>query len=387
MTTYIYYGNELYHHGVKGMHWGVRQWQFADGSLTPAGREHYGYQNPSYSRVIKTKISEIAKKGTFVSKTAASYITGKNLVDSYLKAGTTFSRVQTSNAFEDDHAWYGTYKKHDVEQYQGLFGKNLKARAKYRDDLTDEEKKNVKVYKLDIKAQQKLKVPSDENAAHITGQLLKEKEFKENLRASIVDSKAQMKRPQQQVLFNDALKAIDKEPPSAKEKQTLYKALNLTLTNHNAEEVAMQKRFYDEMKKKGYSALVDINDKEYSSYHAHRPMIVFDNDKVKLQSVAALDDAKVEKLYKTYNRERIVKEGLHQLKTGLPSISKMTLQAARDYNSKKQDAYLGQNKNKSTAGTDAKASKIKSMIKSGATQAEVAEKLGVSTSTIQEVMG
>lgn len=35
--------NELYHHGVKGQKWGERRWQNEDGSLTTAGREHYGY--------------------------------------------------------------------------------------------------------------------------------------------------------------------------------------------------------------------------------------------------------------------------------------------------------------------------------------------------------
>ena len=35
--------NELYHHGVKGQKWYVRRWQNEDGSLTPAGRIHYGY--------------------------------------------------------------------------------------------------------------------------------------------------------------------------------------------------------------------------------------------------------------------------------------------------------------------------------------------------------
>ena len=35
--------SELYHHGVKGQKWGKRQWQNPDGSLTPAGYEHYGY--------------------------------------------------------------------------------------------------------------------------------------------------------------------------------------------------------------------------------------------------------------------------------------------------------------------------------------------------------
>lgn len=32
----------LAHHGIKGMRWGIRQWQNPDGSLTPAGRIRYG---------------------------------------------------------------------------------------------------------------------------------------------------------------------------------------------------------------------------------------------------------------------------------------------------------------------------------------------------------
>lgn len=36
------YPDELMHHQVKGGKWGVRRWQYPDGSLTPEGRIHYG---------------------------------------------------------------------------------------------------------------------------------------------------------------------------------------------------------------------------------------------------------------------------------------------------------------------------------------------------------
>lgn len=36
------YPNELYHHGIKGMHWGKRRFQNKDGSLTAEGERRYG---------------------------------------------------------------------------------------------------------------------------------------------------------------------------------------------------------------------------------------------------------------------------------------------------------------------------------------------------------
>ena len=35
------YAGELYHHGIKGMKWGVRRYQKKDGSITEAGKKRY----------------------------------------------------------------------------------------------------------------------------------------------------------------------------------------------------------------------------------------------------------------------------------------------------------------------------------------------------------
>ena len=39
-------GSYLVHHGTKGQKWGIRKYQYDDGSLTVLGREHYGVGPP-----------------------------------------------------------------------------------------------------------------------------------------------------------------------------------------------------------------------------------------------------------------------------------------------------------------------------------------------------
>lgn len=331
---------------------------YADGTYTPAGRKRYGVSQNTSRMERMASTMEMRVKDCV--NTARTQVTGRQYVDGYLKKGTTFSRIQTSKDFEN-FAFYATYKKADSDKYMGLFGKKLMTQANY--DAKQAEKQanasgseadlamaatlrdkanNMKVYQLKLETVKKLKVPSDENASDITAGLLKEKEFKQNLEASIVDSKEKMRRPTQQVLFKQAENALKKDPTTltASEKVAIYKALNLSLTNHNAQEVAAQSRFYAELSKKGYNALLDYNDKDYSSYHAKRPMIVFDTDSVRLQSVTETNPKVVDKLYMRYNAERIAKEVGANTIGYVSKLGNKTVSECSAYMERKMSDYL-----------------------------------------------
>lgn len=391
---YITTNSELYHYGVKGMKWGVRHYQYKDGSYMPGAEGRYApyssRRRPSTVNTItreprRSRITDAgsdhpirspsSKTGSLLSrnkttepeitsmrdvirnlpnmklsdakKYAETYILGKNTIDHYIKADTNFSRIQSSDAFEQ-YAFYATYKKHDVEFYTGLFGSNLinraNAAAKYAEKhaKTAEEKaeakrlreiaNNTQVYKMNIGATKNMKVASDSSAANALHDLMKTKSFRNDVATAIRDAKTQMKRPGQQMLFNKAQKIMNKNGPlTENEKKTLYEAFNLTLTFHNDFNNRTQDTYYSALKKKGYSAIVDVNDQKYSSYHAKSPMIVFDHDSVKLNSAQKLSQEEIDKHAAKANRERVLREIGEQTAGNVSKFMGFKMNDAEDY--------------------------------------------------------
>lgn len=312
----------LRHHGVKGQRWGVRRYQYSDGSLTPAGKKRLT-DTGKQPTGIRAKINRLSKSLPYV-------VNGKQRTDEVLKKGTVFSRIQSSPEFEK-FAFYATHLEDDQNKYLGLFGQNLINRAKQAQ--TSDKAPPPKVYQVKIEALKKLKMPSDENASDITNSLLKDQQFKKDLYTAIEQSKTQMRRPSQQELFKNSLKVLNKTGNlSESDKFTIYQALNLSLTFHDPTSVRVQDKFYGEMKRKGYNAILDYNDKRYSSYKAKQPAIVFDTNSVRASAVLEPSPGTVKALNKKYNRERILRE--------IPAVTFSVISSKFNAGMNQANAYL-----------------------------------------------
>lgn len=378
MECVLHYQNNFYcplfdsgyfisHHGIKGQKWGIRRFQNFDMTWTPEGKirygrhgEHAAYQGRPQSYIsqkstayLKNTTSKVKRTGKTVGNSLIknikgskanfdTYVLGRNEVDRYLKAGIKFSRVQTTDQFENFGAYYATYKKSDVDRYIGLFGKNLRSRAARTAKVNGESKEFIRqeahknIYQLKLKTKNDIKVASDKNASKVMNGLLKNKEFKHDLVRSIDHTSKGMRRSQQQRVFIDAKHALKKDAKDRtdKDKMAIYKAFNLSLTNHESFENNTQKAFYKAMRNKGYGAISDLNDKYYSSYHAKNPMIVFgDKSNTTVDSVRTIGDKEMDQKYKYHNTLRIANEAIRAVPDTIAKFGANAVDDILDWNS------------------------------------------------------
>lgn len=113
--------NQLYHHGIRGMKWGIRRFQNKDGSLTKAGKKRYKDQDKDdkpedietkKQRILKSHSAEALykNKDMFTDKELQeAYVrlnverNIKNLIPEKVSAGRKFvnSFVSTSKTISD----------------------------------------------------------------------------------------------------------------------------------------------------------------------------------------------------------------------------------------------------------------------------------------------
>lgn len=102
--------NELQHHGIKGMKWGIRRFQNTDGSLTSAGRKRYNNGKETTAEDYQKALDRV--------KTASSSVDAIRRINSdinQVKDPTMERRIRKTASQMSDKELYEKVQRMNVE--------------------------------------------------------------------------------------------------------------------------------------------------------------------------------------------------------------------------------------------------------------------------------
>lgn len=107
MSQYMIISSELYHHGVKGMRWGIRRYQNEDGTLTEAGRRRQHKRIESDREAVITKgttLYRVSDSGKSDTSSGKIYVSAtKETGDFYINALGSSKIHKTGKAFAHEY--------------------------------------------------------------------------------------------------------------------------------------------------------------------------------------------------------------------------------------------------------------------------------------------
>lgn len=251
---------ELYHYGIQGQKWGVRNGPPYPLKGVSVRRKHYSLQDKGEKYYKIHKGDEIQ---------TLSY---------------------DKDRIKDKDMYFATMTKKDKDFYTAFFNK------KVPNDEVDENGKRIgPAYYLKWNIKQSAK--SDINVANeregieaFTKLMRSSKDFSnfildKNRMLSNMDEKRAAYEG-----YVESLKVMDKmqkhpEKLTSEDMKYAYRIFNYIIVKDGDDIARQRARFFKELKNEGYGAVLDTNDAMYGRYKRESPIIVFDKDALQTVSI------------------------------------------------------------------------------------------------------
>lgn len=232
---------------------------------------------------IKTELFVAAAAVTTVAACVAYNKHKDFTTDKIFKENTEFQRIMrlSPDAEIRDGRQYLAIDKRDKAKYKGLLGDTFKKAI----DLDNQVNEAVdldpiadKVYNVTVKNRKELRVAAEKNARDVFEKLYSnDSDFKKGIDSAFKDNGFMFTQnsPKLQKMLNKFEKngkLTDRELKSHG-----YDLFNIMLMDKTEQGEKNANKFYDAIRKAGYNAIIDVNDKKYSGYKSKMPIIAIDD--------------------------------------------------------------------------------------------------------------
>lgn len=287
MSEVYLVNKELYHHGIKGMKWGVRRFQKKDGSLTSAGKKRYSDSDGVSGKPKKVSAHRVGLEKRYMDKgmsaeeakaaadkrirvekvvagaaaltvTACAAYYAKNkytqtYCDQVLKAGTTFHNLDSTANYRPDQHLYVNYRQNDINYFRGHFAVNKM-------------RKTGSVFDHTITSKEDIKIPSINTRKNTFKQLYdNDEQFRK-----VFDDHSRV--------FNSSFRqqaGLNPKDFKTRSASKVYKSMWPKFGDKDNPEFNVAKRkYFDALRQKGYDAIVDEWDTSTGVFRSDAPLIL-----------------------------------------------------------------------------------------------------------------
>lgn len=252
------YTSELYHHGIKGQQWGVKNgppYPLSGGQFTRSEK------HDSYKKRIR-KYSLYNKK--HFDRTIEKSDTIQTL---------SYDRNRTQNT----DMFYAVSTNKDRHYYNAFFNKKV-----------SDGNKSFYKFRIINKVKSDIDVASEDSGSKVFMELYsKNRDFynfvrdPKRMESYFVKDKYKFKGYREAL---DSLNKLRNETPSDKDLKMVYRMFNYIIPSSGKDVLNQRSKFFKSLGEKGYSAVLDTNDAIYGGFKADSPIIVFDLEKITRKS-------------------------------------------------------------------------------------------------------